>query len=48
MDMASMQSVIKQLTNDIIALKKNKREGKKDFKPFMKKRTDTSPQIPPK
>ena len=45
--MASMQRVIKKLTNDIIDLKKNKGEGKKPFKPFMKKRTNSSPQIPP-
>ena len=46
-DMESMQRVIKQLTNDIIDLKKNKGEGKKPFKPFMNKRTDFVPQIPP-
>jgi hypothetical protein len=46
-DMASMQRVIKQLTNDIVDLKKNKGEGKKPFKPFMKKRTNYTPQIPP-
>ena len=46
-DMASMQRVIKQLTNDIIDLKQNKGEGKKPFKPFMKKRTYFSPIIPP-
>jgi hypothetical protein len=45
--MASMQRVIKQLTNDIIDLKKNNGEGKKPFKPFMKKRTYSAPQIPP-
>ena len=45
--MESMQRVIKQLTNDVIDLKKNKGEGKKPFKPFMKKRTYSSPQIPP-
>ena len=45
--MASMQRVIKQLTNDIIDLNKNKGEGKKPFKPFMKKRTYFVPQIPP-
>ena len=44
MDMESMQRVIKQLTNEITDLKKNKGEGKK---PFMKKRTNSSPQIPP-
>ena len=47
MDMASMQRVIKQLTNDIIDLKKNKGKGKKPFKSFVKKRTYFSPQIPP-
>ena len=46
-DMASMQRVIKQLTNDIINLKKNKGEGKKPFKPFRKTRTNPVPQIPP-
>ena len=46
-DMESMLRVIKQLTNDIIDLKKNKGEGKKPFKPFMKKRTNSAPQIPP-
>ena len=46
-NMASMQRVIKQLTNDIIDLKKNKGEGKKPFKAFMKKRTNSAPQIPP-
>ena len=46
-DMESMQRVIKQLTNGIIDLKKNKREGKKPFKPFMKKRTNCVPQLPP-
>jgi hypothetical protein len=39
-DMKNMQRVIKQLTNDIIDRKKNKGEGKKPFKPFMKKRTN--------
>jgi hypothetical protein len=47
MDMASMQRVINQLTNDIIDLKKNKGEGKKPFNPFMKKRTYSTPQLPP-
>jgi hypothetical protein len=47
MDMESMQRVIKKFTNDIIDLKKNKGEGKKPFNPFMKKRIDSSPQIPP-
>ena len=48
-DMDSMQRMIKQLTNEIIDLKKSKGEGKKPFKPFIKKRTniDTPPQIPP-
>ena len=45
--MESMQRVIKQLTNDIIDLNKNQGERKKPFKPFMKKRTYSSPQIPP-
>ena len=43
MDMASMQIVIKQITNDIIDLKKNKGEGNKHFNPFMKKRTNSDP-----
>ena len=47
MDMESMERVIKQLTNQIIDLSKNKGEGKKPFKPFLKKRTSSSPQIPP-
>jgi hypothetical protein len=47
MDMARMQRVIKQLTNDIIDLKRNKGEGYKPFNPFMNKRTDFVPQIPP-
>ena len=44
-----MQWMIKQITNEIIDLKKNKGAGKKPFKPFIKKRTniDTPPQIPP-
>ena len=46
-DMESMQRFIKNLTNDIINLKKNKGEGKKPFKRFMKKRIDSTPQIPP-
>ena len=46
-DMASMQRVIKQLTNELIDIKKSKGEGKKPFKPLMKKRTDFVPQIPP-
>ena len=36
-DMESMQRVIKQLTNEIIDLKKNKGEGNKPFNPFLKK-----------
>ena len=44
--MESMQRVIKKLTNDIIDIKKNKGEGKKLFKSFMKKRTYSAPQIP--
>lgn len=46
-DMESIQRVIKNLTNEIIDLKKNKGEGKKTFKPFLKKRAYCSPQIPP-
>jgi hypothetical protein len=46
-DMASMQRVLKQITNELIDLKKNKGEGKKPFKPFMKKRIDSTPPIPP-
>ena len=46
-DMENMQRVIKQLTNELIDLKKNKGEGKKPFKPFMKKMTDFVPQLPP-
>ena len=45
--MTSMQRVIKQLTNELIDLNNTKGEGNKPFKPFMKKRTDSSPQIPP-
>ena len=33
--------------NELIDLKKSKREGKKPFKPFMKKRTNYAPPIPP-
>lgn len=33
--------------NEIIDLKKNKGEGEKPFKPFLKKKTDSTPQIPP-
>jgi hypothetical protein len=46
-DMASMQRVLKQIMNELIDLKKSKGEGKKPFKPFMKKRTDSAPPIPP-
>ena len=46
-DMASMQRVLKQITNELIDLKKSKGEGKKHFKPFMKRRTDFAPPIPP-
>ena len=46
-DMASMQRVIKQLTNGLIDPKKNKGEVKKPFKPFIKKRIDYVPQLPP-
>lgn len=46
-DMESMQRVIKKLTDDIIDLNKNKGEGKKLVKPFLKKKTDCTPQIPP-
>ena len=45
--MASMQRVLKQITNELIDLKKRKGEGKKPFKPFMKKRTNSAPPIPP-
>ena len=47
--MESMQWMIKQLRNVIIDLKKNKGEGKKPFKPFIKKRTNiyTPLQTPP-
>ena len=45
--MESMQRIIKQITNDIIDLKKNKGEGKRPFNPFMKKITNFVPQIPP-
>ena len=40
---------MKPLTNEIIDLKKNKGEGKKPFKPFLKKKKnmDSTPQIPP-
>ena len=46
-NMESMQRFIKLLTNEIIDLKKNKGEAKKPFNPFMKKRTNSSHQIPP-
>ena len=39
-DMASMQRVLKQITSELIDLKKSKGEGKKPFKPFIKRRTD--------
>ena len=47
-NMESMQWMIKHLMNEIIYLKKKMVEGKKPFKPFIKKITniDTSPQIP--
>ena len=46
-DMESMQQMIKQLTNEIIDLK-NKGEGKKPFKPFFKKKTNTdTPPLTP-
>ena len=47
MDIESMQRIIKQLTNEIIDLKKNKGEGKKPFNSFLKKKTNTysPPQI---
>ena len=46
-DMESMQRVLKQIKNELIDLKKSKGEGNKPFKPFMKKRTDSTPPIPP-
>ena len=46
-DMEGMQRVIKKLTNDIIGLKKNKGEGRKPSKPLLKKKTNSTPQIPP-
>ena len=46
-DMASMQRALKQITNELIDLKKSKGEGKKPFKPFIKKGTYSAPQIPP-
>ena len=47
--MEIMKQVIKQLTNEIIDLKKNTGQGKKHFKSFFKKKTymDTPPLIPP-
>jgi len=42
-----MHKVLKQIMNELIDLKKRKGEGKKPFKPFMKKRTDSVPPIPP-
>jgi hypothetical protein len=44
--MVSMQRVLKQITNELIDLKKRKGEGRKPFKPFMKKRTYSTPPIP--
>jgi hypothetical protein len=44
--LGSMQIFIKHLTIEIIDLKKNKGEGKKTFKTFMKKRTEYVPQFP--
>ena len=38
-NMASMQRVLKQITNELIDLKKRKGEGKKPFNTFLKKRT---------
>ena len=46
-DIASMQRVLKQIMNELIDLKKSNGEGNKPFKPFMKNRTSSSPQIPP-
>lgn len=46
-DMASMQRVLKQITNELIDLKKIKGEGKKPFKPFIKRRTESTPPLPP-
>ena len=45
--MERMQRIIKQLTNEIIDLKKKRGEGNKPFNPFLKKKTDSAPQIPP-
>ena len=44
-DMANMQRVLKQITNELIDLKKSKGEGKNPFKPFMKKRTSNPSHI---
>ena len=38
--MERMRRVIKQITNEIIELKKNKEEGMKPFKLFLKKKID--------
>lgn len=46
MDIESMKRVTKKLTNDIIDLNKNKGEVKKTFKLFLKKKTDSTSQIP--
>jgi hypothetical protein len=46
-NMASMQRVLKQFMNELIDLKKIKGEGNNPFKPFMKKRTNSTPPIPP-
>ena len=48
-DMESMQNIIKQITREIIDLKKNKGELNKPFNPFLKKRikTNSTPQISP-
>ena len=45
--MASVQRVLKQITNELIDLKKSKGEGKKPFKPFIKRRTESTPPLPP-
>ena len=47
MDMEIMHRVIKQLTNHIIYFKKNKGEGNKPLKLFLKKKIYSTPQIPP-
>ena len=48
MDMESMHRIIKQLTREVINLKKSNGEGKKLYKPFLNKKTNTntSPWIP--